>query len=134
MSRKANSTVDKLHFLMRHQEGLSAAQLADIFHISTRHVARLRRELGVAQPAPHSARRMGPEWKAKAGALLDEGAPVQEVARTLGCNESTVNRHFPGRGWDKSTVGRHAKAIRNANEELEALHIMPIYTNRRHTS
>jgi transcriptional regulator with XRE-family HTH domain len=131
MSRKANGDVDKLNFLIRHQEGLSAAQLADIFHISTRHVARLRRELGVAQPSPHSARRMDAEWKAKAGALLDEGAPIKEVARTLGCDEDTVHRHFPGRGWDRTTVARHGKAIRDANEEFEALHIMPIYTNRR---
>lgn len=134
MSRKANGDVDKLHFLMRHQEGLSAAQLADIFHISTRHVARLRRELGVAQPAPHSARRMDAEWKAKAGALLDEGAPIKEVARTLGCDEYTVHRHFPGRGWDKTAVGQHGKAVRDAADQFEAIHITPLYTNRRQTT
>jgi predicted transcriptional regulator len=124
--------VNKDDFLRFHQQGLSALELAKRFNITLRHATRLRKELGVAQPSPSSSRRVDAEWMAKAAALLDEGAPVKEVAMTLGCTEATVNRHFPGRGWDASTVGRHARAVRTANIDLQLLHITPLYTNRRY--
>jgi predicted transcriptional regulator len=124
--------VNKDDFLRFHQQGLSAPELAKRFNITLRHATRLRKELGVAQPSPSSSRRVDAEWMAKAAALLDEGAPVKEVAMTLGCTEATVNRHFPGRAWDASTVGRHAAAVRTANNDLQLLHITPLYTNRRY--
>jgi hypothetical protein len=124
--------VNKDDFLRFHQQGLSAPELAKRFNITLRHATRLRKELGVAQPSPSSSRRVDAEWLAKAAALLDEGAPVKEVAMKLGCTEATVNRHFPGRGWDPSTVGRHARAVRTANNDLQLLHITPLYTNRRY--
>ncbi|AYN57929.1 HTH DNA binding protein [Arthrobacter phage Faja] len=124
--------VKKEEFLRLHHEGLSAPQLAKHFDVSQRHVARLRRELGVARDTPEASHRVDAVWLAKAAQLLDDGAPVKEVAMTLGCTEATVNRHFPGRGWDHSTVGRHARAVRTASEELQLLHITPLYTNRRY--
>lgn len=126
------SRVNKQEFLRLHHEGLSAPELAKRFDITDRHVTRLRKELGVAQPSPLATRRVDSEWLARAAQLLDDGAPVKEVAMTLGCTEATVNRHFPGRGWDPSTVGRHARAVRTASEELQLLHITPLYTNRRY--
>ncbi|WNM64568.1 helix-turn-helix DNA binding domain protein [Arthrobacter phage MidnightRain] len=124
--------VNKDDFLRFHQQGLSAPELAKRFNITLRHATRLRKELGVAQPSPSSSRRVDAEWMTKAAALLDEGAPVKEVAMTLGCTEATVNRHFPGRAWDASTVGRHARAVRTANNDLQLRHITPLYTNRRY--
>ncbi|AYN55849.1 helix-turn-helix DNA-binding domain protein [Arthrobacter phage Auxilium] len=118
--------VAKDDFLHLHHQGLTAAQLAERFGISQRHVTRLRSELGVAQHVPYAARRMDAEALARAAELLDEGAALKEVGRTVGFDEVTIARHFPGRGWDRSTIGQHAKAIRDANEHLRNLRIKPL--------
>jgi hypothetical protein len=124
------SRVNKEEFLRLHHEGLSAQELAKLFGISDRHVTRLRKEFGVANPSPHGARRVDAAWLARASQMLDDGAPVKEVAATLGSTEATVHRHFPGRGWDRSTVGRHARAVRTASDGFQLLNITPFYTNR----
>lgn len=118
--------VDRSEFLRLHHEGLSLPQLADRFNVTTRTASRLRQELGLARPSPHSSRRMDEAWRVQAGRMLDDGMPVSEVAKTLGCNEVTVARHFPGRGWDRSTIGRYAKAVKTANNELRKRGIKPV--------
>lgn len=124
--------VDKGDFIRLHHEGLSAPELARRFGVSARHVTRLRKELGLSQPSPHGSRRVDAAWLAAAAQMLDDGASVREVAVTLGSTEATVNRHFPGRCWDPSTVGRHARSIRTANDSLQQLKITPFYPNRRY--
>ncbi|QWY79698.1 hypothetical protein PP637_gp70 [Arthrobacter phage Persistence] len=118
--------VAKDDFLRLHKQGLSAAQLAERFGITQRHVTRLRSELGVSKTEPHHSRRMDEAALATAAALLDEGASLKEVGRTVGFDEVTIARHFPGRGWDRTTIGQHAKAIRDTNEQLRHLRIKPI--------
>jgi methylphosphotriester-DNA--protein-cysteine methyltransferase len=124
MTRRAK--VNREEFLRLHHEGRSLTQLADQFHITTRHATRLRKDLGVAQLSPKSSRRVDAAWKAAASALLDDGVPMAEVARTLGWNEATVARHFPGRGWDRTTSAVYAKAVATANAELRKRGIKPV--------
>lgn len=50
--------------------------------------------------------------------LLDDGASVSETARTVGFNPTTVTRHFPGRAWDKSQVGKHGANVRRLQGSL----------------
>lgn len=117
--------VNKDEFLREHYQGLTALQLAERFSITLRHATRLRSELGVAQHVPYADRRMDAEALAKAAALLDEGASLKEAGRTVGFDEVTIARHFPGRGWDRSTIGQHAKTVRECNAKLRQLGIKP---------
>lgn len=123
MTRRAK--VNKEEFLRLHNEGRSITQLADRFKITPRHANRVRRELGVAQHRPEATRRMDTEWVAKVNQYLDDGLSIKEVARTLGCNEKTVAWHFPGRGWDRTTIATYGKAVRDFNAELRKRGIKP---------
>lgn len=125
MTRRAK--VNKEEFLRLHNEGRSLTQLADHFRISTRHATRLRKALGVSrEDAPGGARRMDDEWRTRAASMLDEGTSFKEIALTLGCNEKTVALHFPGRGWDRTTVATYAKAVKTANIRLRSRGIKPV--------
>ena len=121
------SKVNKEEFLRLHKEGRSLTELADHFQITRRHATRVRRDLGLTRDnVPGGARRMDDEWRTRAARMLDEGTSFKEIALTLGCDEKTVARHFPGRGWDRTTVATYAKAVKTANIRLRSRGIKPV--------
>jgi hypothetical protein len=113
--------VNKDDFLRFHQQGAkrSGTGKAIQHHTPPRDPAPQGARRGAAVTVFQQARATLSGWR-RLPHLLDEGAPVKEVAMTLGCTEATVNRHFPGRGYS-STVGRHARAVRTANIDLQLL-------------
>lgn len=52
----------------------------------------------------------------RAGRMIDDGASLREVERTLGVPRSTLRRHFPGRSrWtDPSESGRFGAMVQRA--------------------
>ncbi|QTF82295.1 hypothetical protein SEA_ZIGGYZOO_51 [Gordonia phage ZiggyZoo] len=81
--------------------GLSAAEIALRLNITPRTVVRQRALAGVSKP---TYPRLTEEQLATARRLIDEGAPYKEVARTIGCCQSTVAQRFPGRGWTRKQI------------------------------
>lgn len=105
-------------------EGIPATEQAKVLGLSERTVQRIRRDhLGLSD-AP-SFRPLTEDEKRRAEQLLDDGASFREVGKTLGRNESTISRHFPGRGWQPVQSGFYARFMerieRNATELVREL-------------
>jgi IS30 family transposase len=99
------------------RQGFSATEIAGILSITKRSVTRIRSDAGIAQqievvPLTEDERR-------SAAALLDDGCSISEVARTLGRCDTTIHKHFPGRGWPKGEGGRLACFNRWIREQAE---------------
>ena len=73
------------------RQRLSAPIIAEILGVSTRTVQRARKRAGVSQPA---MKLFSDDEKRRAQALLDDGAPIAEAARTLGRSHTTLARCF----------------------------------------
>jgi hypothetical protein len=88
--------------------GFSAAQIAVWLGISARHVQRCRAAAGITQPC---ATPLTADEIARAEQMLDDGASLKEVARTLGRCREAIERRFPGRAWTPTQVAewRHMK-------------------------
>lgn len=111
-------TVDDEELLALHHAGKTANEIAQALGVTTRTVERYRARLGVSVPSPRSAWRVSPEWKARVEALLEDGTSLAEAARTVGCNDVTMRRHFPGRGWTKEQAGEFGNTALRANRVL----------------
>lgn len=85
--------------------GRTAQQIAEQIGCSKRQVCRDRRSLGLSPP---HAPPLTDSQLEQAEALLDDGASRSETARTLGVAETTIRRHFPGRGWTKQQIAEHS--------------------------
>lgn len=100
-----------VEFLQCEQAGMSAAQMAERFNVSTRTIERWRNRLGVTHCAqtprmPDSARR-------QAEYLLDQGCSFSETARTVGVSWKTIYRWFPDRHpWSRQEVVEFAVMVR----------------------
>lgn len=91
---------------MRQYQATRAAERA---RIDARHYAKVKRSAPVlTKPLAEVLR---------AGHLLAEGASYAEVARTVGWDAETVERHFPGRGWTR----REAAAFAGSMSRMGAL-------------
>lgn len=86
-------------------KGWSIRAIAEELAIPVRRVQRARVRTGVARP-PNGVP-MTEEDKARARELLEEGAPLAEVARTLGRSHSTMQRHFPEYTWPPEQVTQY---------------------------
>lgn len=78
------------------QQGFTATEIAAVEGLTMRTVYRIRQELGASRErfAP-----LSDDELRTAAQLLDDGCSCSEVARTLGRNQTTISKHFPGRGW-----------------------------------
>jgi methylphosphotriester-DNA--protein-cysteine methyltransferase len=95
--------------------GVVAEDIAARLKISKRSVLRYRRRAGVAQPPPVP---LTAEQLARAEHLLDDGCSVAETARTIGCSDRSVVRHFPGRAWTREQIYAHTIGIRVLHHAL----------------
>lgn len=97
------------------QQGKTAAEIANALHITTRSVQRARHKLGLTKTPPPP---LTPEEIARAKQMLDDGAPFSEAAATIGRSTHSLQRRFPGLGWDRQTVVQFAVLIRRTKAEL----------------
>jgi DNA-binding CsgD family transcriptional regulator len=75
--------------------GRSAREIADRLGTTARTVARSRVRAGIAQDRTPA---LTEEQLDTARRLLEDGAPYDEAARTIGCSRNTLAQHFPGHG------------------------------------
>ena len=92
------------------RQGLSAPAIANILGVSTRSVQRARQRGGVSQGAPVP---FSEDEERLAQALLDDGASMGEVARTLGRSRTPLLRRFrdyvrwtPAQAAEAAAMGR----------------------------
>ncbi|AEK07823.1 DNA binding protein [Mycobacterium phage Yoshi] len=86
--------------LLMTREGCSAKHIGEVVGCSDRTVVRVR-AAGDARLASAQFVPLSQEQKDFAQYLLDDGAPYNEVARTLGVSRTTVEKYFPGYRWSK---------------------------------
>jgi hypothetical protein len=92
--------------------GYSTREIAAAVGVHERTVSRARVRTGVAQPAnrPFTADDMR-----TAGSLLDDGASLSEVARTIGRDPITIRKYFPGCGWQRGSGIEYRRMIAALN-------------------
>lgn len=118
-------TVNVNDFLRLQRSGKTANQIAESLGCTPRTVVRLRSRHGLAQPY-HRPTPIDEQWKARAKALLDDGASISEVCRTLNTTFDTVKKHFPDAGWTPTEAAQYARAVRTANDALRAAGHAPL--------
>lgn len=90
--------------------GKSPAFIARELGITERSVSRHKRRLQISGPA---AVPLTPEEHAKIRALLEDGCPYSEIARTLGRNVGTIQRHYPNQSkWEPIGLYHMKMAVR----------------------
>lgn len=119
-------------FLDLQRQGCSASVMADRLGVTPRTIQRHRVRLGVAQEASHNGP-ISPQLKARIKEMLDDGASISEVSRTLGCTHETIKRHFPDAGWDPRTVGEYARMMRTLKKALKRQGQAPLKPLRKAT-
>jgi len=97
------------------RQGWSAQQIADELNVTTRTVVRSRKRSGILGSPPQW---MTDEELAIAERMLDDGASLTEVARTLDRHPTSIWKRFRGRGWTPAQTGQH-NALRHLEARLE---------------
>lgn len=120
------TTIDAAELARLRGEGRTLHEMAERFGVTHRTISRHLARHGLSKEYRRAGWRVTPEWKQEAEALLDDGMSVTEAARTLGCNFETVDRHFPGRTWDRKTSGAYAYAVTKANQQLARQGLAPL--------
>lgn len=104
-----------------HNEGLSAPEIAHRVGCSDRTVTRWRRANGLTKlTSPNAGKPISPERLEAARRMLDDGASYADVQTTLGIQQDTVRRHFPGRAWSPQQVAQYLVMVR-AMHRLEGV-------------
>ena len=106
--------------------GWSAAKIADQLGCTERTVVRVRAGLGITQPVPpNSSLRISSERLERARLLIEDGVSHIEVRRTLGVNEATLMRHFPGTQWSRAEVTSFTRSLRAFSKQERKWQIPP---------
>lgn len=94
--------------------GWSAAAIARDQHSSERQITRIRSSLKLSQPVPENAGKpLSPERLEAMRLLVEDGASVGEIMRTLKCSDDTVKKYFPDAARDQSEWAHLWGSIRN---------------------
>ncbi|WNM68446.1 helix-turn-helix DNA binding domain protein [Mycobacterium phage Starcevich] len=98
--------------LLMTREGWSAKHIGEVVGCSARTVVRVRAAGDARLASPNQFVPLSQEQKDFAQYLLDDGAPYNEVARTLGVSRTTVEKYFPGYGWSKKQAAEFRALVR----------------------
>jgi AraC-like DNA-binding protein len=102
---KGSGRVDHERVEQLTRSGRTAAQIAEVLGCSSRHVVRIRSELGISRPVP---RWLTPAEVEHAEQLLADGCSVQEIERSLDRKPGSLQRRFRGRGWTVKQASEYA--------------------------
>lgn len=91
------------------RSGCSIAEICNATGLSRTSVVRIKNQRGLSKP---QRRQLTTDEIERAKALLDDGASIAEVVRTLGCGRSQIDDRFPGRAWPLSRTLEHQKSLR----------------------
>lgn len=95
---------------LRQTHKLSTADIAQTTGLTVRTV---RRHLSRAGLTRVPAEPLSDLEHERALTLLQDGAPYEEVGRTLGRSPETIKKHLPGFQWSPQQISHHALMIRD---------------------
>lgn len=114
------SFIDEERARSLQRSGASQSEMAAILGVHTRTVAKWRKRSGFAAAAPRripEAERS--EMAALAASLLADGAPISEVARTIGVSWPTVQKLVPeAKPWTQRQCIEHLASTRRVRGAL----------------
>ncbi|MEV7768308.1 helix-turn-helix domain-containing protein [Microbacterium sp. NPDC086615] len=99
--------------------GMSASEIATRLGVTPRTVGRWRAELGIVL-RPRN-RPITEDEKARALAMLQDGASYKEVGRTIGRCRRHLAHVLPGYGWTQEEKGRFGALIAKSNRTEKAM-------------
>lgn len=91
------------------QAGESASIIAARHGISTRTVSRIRTRLGIAQTVPPP---LTAAQHQRVQQLIEDGCSAREIARTIGCADATIRKHYPHAVWTRAEAMDFAHSCR----------------------
>ncbi len=92
--------------------GRSLTDIAAALRVTPRTVTRYKQQLGIAEGPTRST---PPNVLAIAHRLLREGCSYGQAAAAVGVHRSTLQKHFPGMGMEKSQAGQQGGLARWAS-------------------
>ena len=114
---------EELARTLREEPEITLAVLADRFRVTSRSVSRAKRRINMVDEE-HSKRARWAfetvEERVKQGLeMLEDGAPLAEVERTLHLRGATLRRRHPEQhGWTLAQTIEHAVAIRQIDRKF----------------
>ncbi|QNN98651.1 DNA binding protein [Mycobacterium phage Moonbeam] len=104
-NRLTNEQVKRILSMTR--DGFSARHIAEVVGCSPRTVTRVRAAADARVMNPDRFTPLTADQLEFAEYLLEDGAPYQEVASTLGASRTTIEKHFPGRAWKPKQIAEY---------------------------
>ncbi|ALA48806.1 hypothetical protein XFACTOR_58 [Mycobacterium phage XFactor] len=104
-TRLTNEQVKMILSMTR--DGFSAKHIGEVVGCSPRTVTRVRAAADARVMNPDRFTPLTADQLEFAEYLLEDGAPYQEVARTLGVSRTTIEKHFPGRAWKPKQIAEY---------------------------
>lgn len=96
-------------------EGKTASQIAELVGCNMRTISRARKATGTAHTIPEFAGYpINAERLEQIRLMVEDGAPVAEIERTLGTSHKTITRYFPGSSWSREQISAHTADIQRA--------------------
>ncbi|WRQ08559.1 TC3 transposase [Mycobacterium phage mcgavigan] len=89
------------------RDGFSAKHIGEVVGCSPRTVTRVRAAADARVMNPDRFTPLTADQLEFAEYLLEDGAPYQEVASTLGVSRTTIEKHFPGRAWKPKQIAEY---------------------------
>lgn len=112
-------TADWEQIAKLHAAGKSAKAIAEELQCTTRTVVRWRARNGLSNPSsPLAGSRISTERLAAVRRMVEDGASVNEIRKTLHVWPLTVRRYFPDASWTKAQTGEFVSAIRRFNRQV----------------
>ncbi len=97
------------------REGKTAREISELLGCTKRTISRVRNATGTAQPIPEFAGQpITAERLEQIRLMVEDGAPVAEIERTLGTSHKTITRYFPGSSWSREQISAHTADIQRA--------------------
>lgn len=106
------------------RSGLTIDQIVESVGLSRTSVVRIRSARGLARSkrAP-----LTDPQKASATQMLNDGAPVSEVARTLGVGRWQIDYHFPGKAWTRRQSLDHLHTLMRLDPDNRSRHQIDVF-------
>jgi len=96
-------------------EGKTAREISELIGCTKRTVSRARVATGTAQIVSEFASRpITDERLEQIRFMVEDGAPVSEIEKTLRTTYTTVNKYFPGSSWNREEISAHVANIQRA--------------------